>query len=816
MKKKTKIIFASLLLGTSFATVATGCKNLSGDYELTNFTVDTSAVALSYEIGDTVDLSGLIMKATYSDDETKAVAFSEVKIYLGNEDITANLSKITETAGNKTIKVVYSTEYGEKSKSFTITVKDEEVVLDSIDTFNTPAFLVAYRAQIEAAKTQTESTEESVFFKNEMDEYYMVGDDNAFKVVPVADALDFDTGEITALTNVTVNSTVKVLVGNVYQTLTKSVKEGAEYTYEYYNGETLLVTEDAKKNEFFFAPSAVGQIFNISILPDSTVYEVDSATDAIVMAVQIVDGYNVYNTKELAVLDNSKRESWVELKGQAGVANVDTNGVILHNTMALTATDIPEDFYYTLPEDYNVKYEDENGVSKTPEEWGMGRTFLKQHFDNYATNPDDTPNGTEDYVLIYQRAIGTGKTFSFYGNYFEVDASQIPLVCAFKANRDNQGNQYVNNEDTYETYYGDDFSNAVLFHITSQEQVWTCEDGHVESSEEPLSECSTCGKAVTGSEEGETFYFDNLAIRGNAQNKQLKVDVSTEGAVQNKECLVYAGGIILTKINNTKAKLDNVRNYNFFIPFFANKGASIEYNRTKCYDSFQNAIFAWGNTNVTVNKSIFKRAGGPLVILQHDLPDESDESLAIPHMQVSADSVMYSALSGSELWFKSVGATAIIPQFVQLDSLFMMAGKTIYKGRKATDTTGIGEGKMNIVALLMRDGTNATTALGSLAAQGSFLYGDATDENAPRLDRMTNTQLGVTVRGVLSATANTTTVTAPVFNIGNQVFYFDGTTVRDTMNADASMAFMMALQSANHIGFNQGGLSVLFEISPLA
>ena len=188
MKKKTKILFASLLLGASFTTIATGCNALKGDYALTNFTVDASNVTLTYEIGDTVDFSGLVMKATFSDDETKTVALADVKIYLGNEDITANLKKLTEVAGSKEIKIVYSTEHGEKSKTLTITVKEEEVVLDSIDTFNKPAFLVAYQDQLAKAANEDTTANEAVFFKNEVadgqTEPYKVGDDNAFKFLP--------------------------------------------------------------------------------------------------------------------------------------------------------------------------------------------------------------------------------------------------------------------------------------------------------------------------------------------------------------------------------------------------------------------------------------------------------------------------------------------------------------------------------------------------------------------------------------------------------------------------------------------------------
>jgi hypothetical protein len=130
--------------------------------------VDASNVKTVYQVEETVSLDGLVMKAFFNDETTDDVALNEVKIYLGEEEITNNLSKITESKGVKTVKVVYSTKYGEDFAEFTVTVNEEAVSLVSIIGFNEPTFLSDYKANIAAATNDTaDANFEQKFFANE-------------------------------------------------------------------------------------------------------------------------------------------------------------------------------------------------------------------------------------------------------------------------------------------------------------------------------------------------------------------------------------------------------------------------------------------------------------------------------------------------------------------------------------------------------------------------------------------------------------------------------------------------------------------------
>ncbi len=750
-KRKVAILAASAVMSISVAIGAAAC---GGSYELTDFIVNTSGVTLTYEVGSNVSLSGLTMTAKFSDDSEATVNFADVKFYLGDEDITANLSKITETKGEKKVRIVYTTQYGEDSVEITITVTEAAVQLASIDTFSRPTFISEYETKLaDATNDATDEAFEQKFFKNSGVEYYVVGDDNAFKFLPVAETFNEDTFEMETHARFTADSTVKMLVENEYVTLTKSVKANETFVYEYYNGATLVLTEDAANNAFNFEQNAVGEVFKLSVKPDAGVYEYDADLDAVEFTVQVVDGYNVYKAGELSVFDNSARSEWTSLKALNGVADVATNGIILHQNTILTASDIPEAFQYTLPDSYNVKYKDENGNIGTPESFGLSRTYIKNQF--AGRNP-----------VIYERMLAEGAKFNFYGNYFDLDLTKVPLVAAFQPTGMNES----------ETWYGNDFSNTALFRAQ--------------------------GQAATVGEGDEQFNFYNLAMKGNAKAKQLVLSDTTEGQ-HTEETLVYAGGVIGTKVDALTASYDNVRTYEFFIALFAeNKGggqANVNYNRTKIYDSFQDALFLWGKVNANVTNSYFKRAGGPLALMQHVDPRNSTD---IPTLTIDDNSVMEAYLTGSEIWFSTVGGASVIDQFRDLDNrLLNTMGKTVFIGKTAN-----GGGKMNMIALLTCSASNVNDLLYETAIQGKVTYKGHT------LDRMNDSLTGMQVHGIMNVSE-----VAPIFSFGDAVYYTDGTgiykpslTGGDPTEASQEMGY--AAYNSQYLSFYMGGLSVMFEL----
>ena len=114
---------------------------------------------------------------------------------------------------------------------------------------------------------------------------------------------------------------------------------------------------------------------------------------------------------------------------------------------------------------------------------------------------------------------------------------------------------------------------------------------------------------------------------------------------------------------------------------------------------------------------------------------------------------------------------------------------------------------MNIVALLMRDGTSASATLGAISTQGSVSYKDGL------LDRMNTTATGAQVHGIMNAVATAGgTQQPPIFSVGGSVYYYNGTTILTLTGSDGSAEMYGKMQTANYLGFYMGGLSLMFEL----
>lgn len=749
MRRKNKLIAASiaLCLSVGFSVAAVAC---GGSYKMTDFVVNTATVDLEYEVGETVDFSTLEMYATYSDSSKEDVEVSAVRFYLDGVDITANLSKITETAGTKVVVVKYETEHGSSEKKLTVIVNEgkveqpDEPELIEINSYNKPTFLADYEAaRANATNDSTASNFESVFFKNEND-YYIVGDDNAFKFIPEASCYGIVDGELqmNVLSNFVADTTAWIAVDGNYVELEKRATED-NAIYEYYYESNRYMTENSEKNEYTFSESALNSVLKISVIPDADVYAYDDSVEAIGIEFKVVDGYNIYSEKELCILDNSERTIWDGMKGELGLTGVSTNAVVLHQNTLLTEEAIPDALKYTLPDDYKVVYKDvASGKTGAPEEFGLSRTYL---WNSYLG----------DIYAIYEHTIAEGEDFAFYGNYFELDMSKLPLVAAF----DPTG---VSGDST--AYYGNDFSNTTFLHITGQEA--TVEDAD------------------------ENFSFFNLAVRGNAKAEQLVIDDATEGTQGEK--LVYGGGIILTKIRHTKAQYDNVRTYTCFISLFADPNSVVNYNHTKCYDSFQNAIYIWSKADVTVTNSYFKRAGGPLIIMNHEDPEKENPEERIPQLYIDENSEVESYLAGSEVWFGVVGATSVVDEIKAMDALFNPLGKTILK-----------DGKLNIIALVMRDATDASAALNQVETQGKVVIQDAA-----YLDRMNDSDFAVMMKQILATGA-------PAFNVGTNLMYYNPYIANPVVFVNCDYT-AFANPAAEYITLNLGGISIILGYNNLA
>ena len=258
-------------------------------------------------------------------------------------------------------------------------------------------------------------TNDNGFYDRE--QKYKVGDDNDFNVKPALTVLDAKT-----YTPVSASSWSHDFV------ITASLN-GTDVGAEYFS------VTDARECDIDFTDAAVGKTFVISVVPGG----VDSARAATLkrtLTVEVVDGYNVYDPKELGYFDNRELNStddtptlegdvkwqnkWPEFKAANGLrVDYQPAALILQKDIKVTTADLPSNFFYT-----------EAKANELGDPKAAGSLI--------------------DFTFLYARTTHTSVTID--GNYFSLDLSAIPLVvrerckttevgavvshaAAFKANR---------------------------------------------------------------------------------------------------------------------------------------------------------------------------------------------------------------------------------------------------------------------------------------------------------------------------------------------------------------------------------------------
>ena len=458
--------------------------------------------------------------------------------------------------------------------------------------------------------------------------------------------------------------------------------------------------------------------------------------NAVTLEASIIKAYNVYEAWELAVIHNHN-STYDDFKIEKGIAGFNVSGVVLHNDLKLTADDVPASFFYTSEKDV-VYTMTLNGETKTK----------------------TVPAGTKyliDGKYIYERS-GVGD-FVLEGNFFAIDATEFPLVASPAVFGKDAGKDY-----------GVDFSNAALFRFES----------------------TAYRAGLTKPEDVAEVKFNNLQILGNA---------ARDSYLDAEDKLASAGGLIFAKSSNfTELTIDNVVGNSFFITYFVDYGGEMYVNDVKCYDSYQNAAFAWGDVILDVNNSYFEGCGGPAVISMSVVKSEPHYH---PTVTVNGTTTKTS-LTGEEVWFVAVGADKLIGPIKALS--------TALKGANIGSFVD-GNGNMNILGLLMAEG-NGVESVGDLRAQGSILFDD---KGITRFDGDPSWEaMKYITNQALSAGS---TQLPPFLTVNNgessYTIYTDGTNFYDlqgrALGTDAShQALMAAFMTADTITLTQGGLSVVF------
>ena len=412
------------------------------------------------------------------------------------------------------------------------------------------------------------------------------------------------------------NTTISIYQDDAYVALNR-VEGETEVSYSL--GDVVYATEKTGKNEYDFTQDAVGAKLKIDVLPESCYVDPDEETPwttPVSVEIKVVDAFNVYTAKQLAIIENVDT-NWDTIKTEMGItAEIATNvkGIVLQNDISITANDIPSSFTYTIDKEilYTDATDEANPVTKTAQEWGLSNTFMKE--------ADDC-----SYYGIYERSVIAEQSFDVYGNYYLLDYSKLPLVSSLKAEDGNN----------YEDGYGADFSNATLLRF--------------------IGESGSMSKVT----------ISDLDSKGNANRSQL---------LDEKERPVYAGGTIFMKMQHVDITLDNVINKTSFTAFMPALDTVVTMNNVKVFDSYQSAVYVWGGGTMSITDSTMERSGGPLFILQ-DV--ERSEVQYVPVVTVDAASKLNNPVTGQEAWFETVGAAGTVASIKSLSQLFMGNGKAL-------------------------------------------------------------------------------------------------------------------------------------------
>ncbi len=591
------------------------------------------------EVGDSFDFSNITLTLTYADSQTRVLEFADLVISPVD----------TNSIGQKTVMVSFTDPVNdeESSHSFTVNVINKRAVAEQ---FAKPSSITDFESdnKTEGKPAYGSSGFLGTFVNGGLT--YKVGDDNAFKFLPTFMVLN-DKNVLTSMPAYYTNVTLSLYDADAkeYTALTEE-KNGTIVTYK--NGDTVIAAVDTFRGSYDFSEAAVGNKIKISVLPDETYYI--SEFNAVVLEVEVIDAYNVYSAKELAVVDNFNSE-WNDFKIENGLNGINPMGIVLHNDISVTENDVPSSFFYesTVSMTYTDHLTGKPNITKP-----VGTKFLKDGTSVYSRL------GSDDFVIE--------------GNFFNISTKSFPLV----------GSPAVFGADGTEKGYGDDYSNAQLFLFMVLADTWQPKPDKVAN-----------------------YTISNLSLIGNA---------SRDNYVDSAGKLRSAGGLIFCKSSrHSVTTLDNTICNSYFITYFPDYTGTMYVKNSKCYDSYQNAAFVWSDSRLEIKDSFINGTGGPVIIAQS--VDEDYINTRFSPSVSTENTVIDSALSGDELWFESVNATATAGLIKALNTNF--SSVPVAGGSSAVDLGSfVTDGKMNMYSILMSVGNSADKALEDLGTEGEMFF----------------------------------------------------------------------------------------------
>ena len=372
-KRQISLVLVSLFALTNL--VSCNKENSSSSKEVET-TIAFEKNELSLLIGAT---SQLVVNFTPADFENKNVT------WVSSDETVASVDQtglVTALAVGKTTITATSQADSKLVATCQITVVDN-VILASVDAKH--EFI-----SFEQNKAKDPTRDDGFYDRTQS---YKVGDDNNFNVKPSLTVVD-------AQTALPVGESAWHYDFNITATI-GGQPAGSEY----------FGVIDARECEVKFTEAAVGKTFTINVAPGGVeASRAASLTKSI--TVEVVDGYNVYDPKEIGYFDTRVENDtvdaptmendqkwqckWTQFKTANGLnPSYHPAALIFQKDIKVTTADLPSNFFYTAEE---------------------------------AARLGDTKaaGSLVDFTNLYQHT--TLDSITVDGNYFSFDLTEIPLV----------------------------------------------------------------------------------------------------------------------------------------------------------------------------------------------------------------------------------------------------------------------------------------------------------------------------------------------------------------------------------------------------
>lgn len=407
---------------------------------------------------------------------------------------------------------------------------------------------------------------------------YVVGDQGVFEFKPTASIYKAGENTPTVISNPSINK-------KLYKFNTTTSEYDLVDMDDY---------ADVDGNRYDFKDAAVGNKFKLNITPGNEYY-CESAVEPINFEFKVITGYNVDTLAELSLFDNCQAE-WTDYKNAVGLNGVTANGgIILHKDIQVSSDIIPSAFKWsqTAVEEY---------IAQNPSDFEAW--WQAEEFETADAGKEAFIGSIIDYYSIFERNTSNGD-FSFNGNFFSVDASQLKPVCMMMMN---------DNAETLMAGFQGDGSHAQLFGMNPD---WT--------------KIPTAMHSVS---------MKNVMFRGN-------------GGLDRGE--MGKGGLIMLKAGFVNLQLENVVSTSSFITFLLNNEtwnpsfySSMTADRIYCSDSYSSSFYMFGTNNNTISNSFLAKCGGPIFIL-----DEAQKQFGQTASCDCYNVYAHNYVTGMEPWFVS-------------------------------------------------------------------------------------------------------------------------------------------------------------------